>query len=197
MSFNKTILVIITALFFSSINSVLADNLKIGDKAPNLIGKNIISGKRINLYRLMANMSFKKDKEGNPIIDQDGKYITIFQRNVVVLNFFSRYCIPCKREIPAYNRVAKQYENQAVKMSYVNVDGDVTEAALKKMILKYQIKIPLIQPNQQEVMRTYNTEALPRLVVIGKDKKIVTIITGFRENFENEINQVIANLLEL
>jgi len=33
-------------------------------------------------------------------------------RNVVVLNFFATYCIPCIREIPAYNRLYQKYQGQ-------------------------------------------------------------------------------------
>ena len=175
--------------------AVSADPLEVGDPAPDLMGVEIHSGRRVNLYRLMTDHSFQKEKNGRLTIGADGKYVSLFRRNVLVLNFFSRFCIPCIREIPAYQRVARKFKDRPVKMLFVNTDGDISLAALQAIAEKRAITLPVLYVNQQEVMRTYQPRALPKLLVIGKDRKVVRILTGFREDFETVLTGIVRELL--
>ncbi|MBU2515593.1 TlpA family protein disulfide reductase [bacterium] len=169
--------------------------LEVGDPAPYLEGINAHDSKRLNLFRLMVDMRFKEDAEGQPLVGADGKYISVFTRNVMVLNFFARSCIPCIREIPTYNRIAESFAGKEVKMVYVNVDPDIDQNQILRLIKKYQIKIPVLMPNQNEVMRTYNAKMLPLLVIIDKQRKIAYKLTGFNENLESDLTRIIQNLL--
>lgn len=181
-------------LFFPQM--IFAKDLAIGDKAPNLLGNDAISGHRINLYMKMAELQFERDKYGNLVTGADGKYISKFTRNVLVLNFFSRTCIPCIREIPAFNNVFKKYQDKSVKFLYVNVDPDITQSQAQHFIENLKIEVPMMLCNQAEAIRKYHATVLPRLFVINKSKKISNIITGFDENLEEELNQIIDGLLE-
>ncbi|MBT4289575.1 MAG: TlpA family protein disulfide reductase [Deltaproteobacteria bacterium] len=194
MEIKKTVLI---GIFMLGIIPIAFSNeIKIGDNAPNIIGKNILTHKRVNLYRLMIEMSFKTDKQGNRLLDEAGKYISEFKRNAIILNFYSRYCIPCIKEIPAFNKVAEAFKNRSVKFLYINVDADAKNRELQKLAERYHIKIPILQPNQQHIMRTYNVVALPKLVIIDKNKKINSILTGFQEDFKNSLSIKINELLK-
>jgi hypothetical protein len=70
--------------------SALSDQLNVGDKAPNLIGNDAISGDRMNLYLMMTRLQFKRDNRGFLVVGAGGKYVNEFVRNILVLNFFSR-----------------------------------------------------------------------------------------------------------
>jgi len=189
----KVFLTICLILFINQTISVFA--LELGDEAPNLIGADARSSKMLNLYRLMVGMSFKKDAAGQPIIGADGKYISVFTRNVVTLNFFARSCVPCIREIPTYNRIARSFKGDAVKMLYVNVDPGIDQNEILRLIDKYKIDIPVMMPNQKEVIRTYDAKSLPLLVVIDQKRNIVYKMTGFNENLEKDLTRIINNLL--
>ena len=186
---------ILGCVFILSASGLNAEKLKIGDKAPNLIGLNAKNGKRINLNRLMTNMQFKRDEKGNLLVGSSGKYISEFVDNVVVLNFFQRTCIPCLKEIPTFNKIAKKFITNNIKFLYVNIDSGITIANARQLIKKLKIRIPVMLPNQKEAMRKYRVTKLPRLYVINKEKKISHIVSGFEENLESELTSVINNLL--
>ena len=40
----------------------------------------------------------------------------------VIVNFWATYCVPCIKEIPYFQEVVKQYENQGVKLLLVSLD---------------------------------------------------------------------------
>lgn len=186
----------LTFLFILIPTLVFADTLKIGKPAPNLIGINAKSKKQINLIRLMTSMQFKRDDKGNLVISEDGKYITEFIENVVVLNFFQRTCIPCLREIPTFNKIARSFINDHVKFLYVNIDAGISNENAKKIIKKNKIRIPVMLPNQQQAMRQYEAYRLPRLVVIDKNKKIAKIIEGFDGDLTFKLTKIIRDLLD-
>ncbi|NQU64329.1 MAG: TlpA family protein disulfide reductase, partial [SAR324 cluster bacterium] len=116
--------------------------------------------------------------------------------NITILNFFARTCIPCLREIPTLNRIAKIYRGKPVKFLYVNVDPDLDEAQMKWLIQKNKIEIPVMLPNQKEALRTYDVVALPRLFIIGGDKRIALVLTGFKEDLEQQLTKLIDQLLK-
>ena len=181
--------------FLLPVCSLLGGDLRVGGRAPDLNGIDIRSGERTGLYRLMTDIFLERDQNGQLVVGQNGKYRTVFRHNVLVLNFFSRHCIPCIREIPVYRRVAAKFKGRAVKMLYVNADGDLTQAGMKALADKHTLTLPLLYAHQQEVMRTYRPRALPKLVVIGRDKKVAHIMTGFDENFETALSNAIRSLL--
>ena len=168
--------------------------LDVGDKAPNLIGYNAIDDSRFNLYHLMIKMTFKKDENG-ALAKKDGKFVKEFTKFVLVLNFYSKTCIPCLKEIPTYNKVASRFKGKKVRFLYINVDPNPTKQQIEKLINQYKISIPIMMVNQKEAFRKYNADTLPRLFIIDKKKRVNKIISGFSEHLEAEIVETLNELL--
>jgi thiol-disulfide isomerase/thioredoxin len=191
------LIVVLIYLMPPSSITLLADNTSnemIGMKAPMITGKNANGSGLLNLRKLMTEIGYEKDKDGK-FIEKNGKYILQVKKNVVVLNFFSMACIPCIKEIPTYNKLAVKYKNLPVKLIYVNVDAEVTDLKIKRFIVRKQIKVSMMLPNQREAMRKYQAYALPRLVVINSEGRIVEIITGFNDYLEAELITLIDKLI--
>jgi thiol-disulfide isomerase/thioredoxin len=173
-----------------------SDELRVGERAPNLLGSDAISGNHVNLLRVMTEMRFQRDAKGNLVMNEDGKYASEFFHFVTVLNFFSRSCIPCLREIPTFNRVAAAYRGKPVKFLYINVDPDLDADGMRRLIERHQIEVPVMMTNQNEAIRKYDAAVLPRLVAVGLDKRIAFILTGFHEDLADRLSDVIDQLLE-
>ncbi|PCI30038.1 MAG: hypothetical protein COB67_02910 [SAR324 cluster bacterium] len=184
---------VLILLFFSS--TLSAAKLKVGDQAPQLIGKKAIGRGILKLSNLKREVGYEKDAQGR-FVEVRGKYVLKIKKNIVVLNFFSTTCIPCIREIPTYNRVAKYFEQEAVKLIYVNVDAYATPQILKKFIIRRKIETPMMLPNQREAMRKYDVRSLPRMVIINAQGKVEKILIGFSENLEQELMDMISALLK-
>lgn len=191
---HRAICLVVVLLFFYG-HSFAVDALEIGSKAPNILGNDALNGQRVNLYRVMSELQFKRDKNGMLIRDKNGKYINEFKRYVVVLSFFSRTCIPCIREIPTLNRIANRYRNHDVKLLYINVDPELSREQARRFIETYSIEVPMMLCNQAEAIRKYDARVLPRLVVIDRDKKIAQIITGLDKQLEASLDGIIQDLL--
>lgn len=174
--------------------SIFAGELKVGQKAPVISGKNSRGTGLLNLNMLMKKLERKTDSNGK-FIEKDGKYVWDLKKQVVVLNFFSTSCIPCIREIPSYNKIADKFKGKPVELLYVNVDVEVTIPKLQRFIIKKNIKLPMMLPNQRDVIGKYNVVSLPRIVVIDLNQRIAKIIVGFQDDFEAMLTNSINKLL--
>ena len=172
----------------------LATESLIGQAAPELSGKRAGGAGLLNLGSLMKEISFLKDAQGK-FVEKDGQYVMEIKKNVVVLNFFATYCVPCIKEIPSYHRLARKFEGKAVRWLYVNVDTDIDEAKAQRFILEKKIEVPLMLPNQQQVVKDYGVSSLPRMIVIDREGVIVQVITGFQEDLEKQLSDIIQPLL--
>jgi thiol-disulfide isomerase/thioredoxin len=173
----------------------LSDELRVGDRAPNLIGADALTGDQINLMRVMTEMRFQRDAQGNLVMKEDGKYASEFIHYITVLNFFQRTCINCLKEIPTINRVAAAYRDRSVRFLYVNVDPDLDAAGMRRLIERYQIEVPVMMTNDEEATRKYDAARLPRLVVVDRDKNVALIVTGFHEDLAERLHTAIDHLL--
>ena len=176
-------------------NVVYASNSLLGMKAPIIIGKIIPGNGLLNLKKLMVEISREKDENGN-FKEKDGKYIWKVNKNVVVLNFFSTSCIPCIKEIPTFNTVAKKFSAKNIKFVYVNVDPDVSYNEISRFIIRKNIQVPMILPNQKETIKNYNVYSLPRIIIIDRNQKITNIISGFEKSLENQLSEIIQSLMK-
>ncbi len=192
---NPLIVLVCTAvLFFSQSHALFA--VDIGDRAPDINGTDARNNNMLNLSAMFEDSSFKTDANGQFVIGTNGKFIFVTTPNVVILNFFASYCIPCMREIPTYNRIAESFAGKPVKMLYVNVDPDIDQSRMLRLIDQYKIDIPVMMPNQEEVMRQYDANKLPLLIVIDKNQKIAHKITGLDKTLEKRLTRIINTLLK-
>lgn len=181
--------------FISTLTGVAASNTSlIGTKAPELSGKKAIGNGLIKLSRLFKEIGFEKDKKGK-FIERNGKYVLKITKNVVVINFFSTSCIPCIREIPTYNDVAKHFRDKNVKLIYINIDYDISDARLIHFIKRRGIQVPMMLANQKEAIRKYSVSHLPRIVIIDKNQNIAHELKGFKEDLNKKLVTYINDIL--
>ncbi len=166
----------------------------IGEKAPPINGKNAKDLSLLKLSSLMKNVYREKDSDGE-YKTENGQYVWRVKRNIVVINFFATYCVPCIREIPTFNTIADKFREHNVKLLYVNVDAQTPLSTLRRFIIRHNIEVPMMIPNQYHAVNEYQVLSLPRIVIIDTNHRVSNVIVGFREDFETQITSVINELL--
>jgi thiol:disulfide interchange protein len=99
---------------------------------------------------------------GGGVVDPNGK--------VTVVNFWATYCVPCIREIPSFNGLAKEYGAKGVLVVGVAMDEDasIVPPFLKKHPMEYQVAL-----GTQAMTEQYSLEGLPVTLVFDKSGKQV------------------------
>jgi thiol:disulfide interchange protein DsbD len=94
--------------------------------------------------------------DGLPFHTMDGAPISIadYKGKVVVLNYWATWCIPCRSEIPEFNRVHKDLSGQGVQFVGISTDEEgapVVKKFLKTNPIDYQVGLSTGMGNLEEL----------------------------------------------
>src|SRR5688572_12841229 len=101
--------------------------------------------------------------------DRSGKRVSLkkFKDRIVVLTFGASWCAPCKKELPALEKLAAGYEGKKVVFMAVNIDTEadkgvqfMKQAGLKRVLALYDPKGSTIQ--------SYDPPKMPTTFVISR-----------------------------
>jgi len=112
---------------------------------------------------------------------------------VVVVNFWATWCGPCKREIPAFNRVYTRYKARDVIMLGVLNDSRVDDNGLLNFMSDYEMTYPVVKADGDVLHAFEYPDALPTTFIYGKDGKLLRAQRGPLE--EDELTAVLDRVL--
>ncbi|MEA3287834.1 MAG: TlpA disulfide reductase family protein [Candidatus Marinimicrobia bacterium] len=125
----------------------------------------------------------------------------------IILAFYATWCIPCRQEIPALEKMMGDPSLQNVRLYYVNVGGlmvaenggEVTkqrEETDKVMRYRDRFKMthPILMDRYAMTAQKYGAESLPTLVVIGGEGNIKYLHHGYKPGDEVLLSQLLKDL---
>jgi cytochrome c-type biogenesis protein len=97
----------------------------------------------------------------------DGRPLKIsdYKGQVVLLNFWATWCVPCREEIPTFNAMQKDYEARGFKV--VGVMAYDAEGDLASYPIKFDYTI--LRGADDEVAKYQVPQALPTTIIIDRD----------------------------
>ncbi|MDQ6662904.1 MAG: redoxin family protein, partial [Acidobacteriota bacterium] len=110
---------------------------------------------------------------------------------VVVLNFWATWCVPCRQEIPAFNRMNAALEEKGLRIIGVSMDEEgaaVVNPFLKEHPIEYTVAL-----GPQALNDRFQITQLPVTVVFDRTGKIARRFEGFTP--ADKIESAVAPLL--
>ncbi len=150
-------------------------------------------------YKLVPNLEPMKDNSATPdftLVDSAGKKVAFkeFRGKLVLLNFWATWCVPCREEMPAMERLYAQYKNKGFTIVAVNVKDSKKEAFafLKELKITY----PIMLDPDGEVGLLYGALGLPTTYLIGPKGEGLARIWGPAAWDSAGAKQLIQDLLD-
>ena len=122
-----------------------------------------------------------KDLEGQEV------QLSELRGKVVVLDFWATWCPPCRRELPAINKLAEEWRGKGVVVLGINDEGKGTVKSFNK---KYEYNFTTLQDAGGKVHRSYRATSIPNVFIISKDGVILRHLVGARD--EQELRSAIS-----
>lgn len=97
---------------------------------------------------------------------------------VILLNFWATWCPPCVGEMPAFEKLYKEYGD---KVQIIAVNSQEEQAVVDEFIKEKGYTFPIAYDMSGKVGKTYQIVNLPYTLVIGKDGRIEKTFTGARD----------------
>jgi peroxiredoxin len=124
---------------------------------------------------------------------QDSKEYSLsqFKGKVVLLNFFTYFCGPCRQEMPHLNQIYQELKGQGFQILGIGLAS--TPQQLKELVGQLGLTYPVLE-GTAEVSKAYGgVELVPLTLIIDRQGNIVHKILGARSkaDFENMIKPLL------
>lgn len=169
MIYNKTIFLIF--LFFSNLSYSDNNNQLLLIKEP----------KTIDPFLVMD--SYGKEKL---ISKTDGK--------ILLLNFWATWCPPCIKEIPALLKLKQRYKND-LEIFFISVDFNFDKTVPKFLKKNNFEKLNVFNDQKLLISNKFKIKIMPTTIVIDKNFKKVSKVTGYVDWLSKDYLELIEKLL--
>jgi len=117
-----------------------------------------------------------------------------FRGRMVFLNFFATWCVPCRDEMPAMDRLYQTYKDKGLVVLAVDVrEGPkVIQAFAQELKLSF----PMLMDTDASVAHAYGIRPVPATYLVGRDGTVMWRAFGSREWDSKSARQYFSSLLE-
>jgi peroxiredoxin len=130
------------------------------------------------------------------LLNTDGQQIALqqYRGKVVFLNFWATWCIPCREEMPAIERLHQTY--QAQELAIISIDLKESADQVKVFFQKHGLSFPALLDPNGSVFRDYLVAGMPTTYLIDRDGTMLARGVGGRDWTRAEALQLIQALLQ-
>jgi cytochrome c biogenesis protein CcmG/thiol:disulfide interchange protein DsbE len=152
-----------------------------------------------NSQRTVKAESLKPDKDRRPapefsLKDADGKTVRLedYKGKVVLLDFFSTWCGPCKIEIPWFMEFERKHKDKGFSVLGVSMDDEGWEV-VKPFLADLGVNYRVVIGNDSTAQLYGGVDALPTTFLIDRTGKIAAVHIGLasKKDFENGVEQLL------
>ena len=113
---------------------------------------------------------------------------------VVVVNFWASWCVECRVELPALERLHREFAPRGLAVIGVNVREDVE--TVRRHVTQTGLTFPVLLDQKGTIPATYGVVGLPTTVVVARDGRAVALAVGPRDWASPPARAIVHALLE-
>ena len=114
--------------------------------------------------------------------------------NVVYIDFWASWCVPCRLSMPALDALYKQ--NRARGFAVVGVNKDVSAADARRFLGKVPVTFALASDGQDAAARAFDVKAMPSGYLIDRKGVVRKVHRGFTAETADTLAREIDALLK-
>jgi peroxiredoxin len=118
-----------------------------------------------------------------------------FKGQVVVLNFWATWCLPCREEMPAMERLYRRFKAKGFTILALSIDAR-GEDVVGPFVKSFGLTFPVGLDPKMTVAGEYRMTGLPTSILIDRGGAIVAVAVGARDWDSPAAHRVIEKLLE-
>lgn len=123
------------------------------------------------------------------------KTLTDYRGDVVLLNIWATWCIPCRTEMPSIEAVHQALASKGLKVVAISIDDAGAEQKILDFAKEFKLTFEMLHDPDGSIQGIYRTTGVPETFVIGRDGIIRKKWIG-AEDWNSEGNQrLLASLL--
>lgn len=116
-----------------------------------------------------------------------------YKGKVVLLNFWARWCPPCRQEIPELIKLQREYRRQGLQIIGVTYPPQ-NFSRVRQFARRSKINYPIVVGTKQTKLLFASTETLPITAVIDPQGNVHDVIEGimYRDEFNEKVRPMLS-----
>jgi peroxiredoxin len=133
-----------------------------------------------------------RDTEGRTVHLSD-----FLNRDVVLIDFWATWCVPCEAELPHLESLYKNYKDHGFVVLGIAMDGPETIAQVGPFAQRYNLSFPVLLDEETKVVAVYNPKrTAPLSLLIDRKGQIARVRQGFNAGDEKLIEEDVRSLVQ-
>jgi peroxiredoxin len=116
-----------------------------------------------------------------------------FRGKVVFLNFFATWCVPCRAEMPAMERLHQEFKGKGLVV--LAVDIQETAKTVRPFVEGLRLSFPALLDGDGSVAIMYSVRPVPATYLISREGRIVWRAFGARDWDSADSREYFSRLL--
>lgn len=108
----------------------------------------------------------------------------------VLIDFWATWCAPCRQSMPAVAKIYEQFHAKGLEVVGVNIGDDPQIAT--RFVRKNNLSWTHLEDPDVVTEQHWGESGIPRLVLIGKDGKVLFDSDGWDENEEKRLRSALC-----
>jgi thiol-disulfide isomerase/thioredoxin len=116
-----------------------------------------------------------------------------YKGQVVMINFWASWCVPCRQEMPLLDSIYKKYKPLGFTLLSVNVEPEQKDA--ENFLKQTPVTFPVVFDAKSQVSSLYNVQGMPTTVFIDRKGNVRLMHVSYKTGDENLYMDQIRSLL--
>ena len=132
---------------------------------------------------------------GSVTMSGDSMHLADFRGEVVLLNVWATWCIPCRKEVPELQALHSELESRGLKVVGVSVDASGSEDAIRSFAQEFGMTYTILLDPGETVSSMFRIQGVPASFLIDRDGKVVWRRLGPFEKNDPALRQALDTAL--
>jgi len=143
----------------------------------------------VGLLVLLSLTSIARAGEVSDVLDMDR-----YRGQVVLVDFWASWCVPCRRSFPWMDAMQKKYRDLGLVIVAVNEDDAWSDA--EAFLAEYPADINIVRDAGGKLAQEHDLQAMPSSFLYDRDGRLVHRQYGFKSRDVEVYEQAFLELLD-
>jgi thiol-disulfide isomerase/thioredoxin len=127
--------------------------------------------------------------------DLDGRRVALdpFRGQIVLLDFWASWCLPCRASFPFYDELQKKYFDQGLRI--IGLTLEQNEEAIRSFLDSVPAQFPIVRDPSGAAGETFGVVAMPTTFLLDRDGRVAARFEGSDAAVHARLESSIAALL--
>jgi cytochrome c biogenesis protein CcmG, thiol:disulfide interchange protein DsbE len=113
-----------------------------------------------------------------PGLDGSNLSLASLRGEVVLLNVWATWCYPCRREMPSFEALHREFGDEGLRVVAVSIDSRSARSDIDEFLEDHEITFTILHDAEKRITTTFRTLGVPETFLIDREGRLVKRWTG-------------------